>query len=208
MEPVYVQPAERTETAVRKAQRQVFNGVYPPGHLRSKPGEIRDLEGGKGSEKPESRKKGESPIAQEEEVKKGTERKLTEEEPAESASSPVPSAGRPSETKGRSHARPLPKKVPLTPEVQPFEARHVRFGKDEDSEMPDALSRERTAKLPGAKSEQTLRAPTPMPPENEAPRTDSGSGIKAAGRQSELTATMDKQGVMECILNMEIPMSL
>jgi hypothetical protein len=206
---MYVQPAERTETVVQKARKQVFDGVYPPGRPRSKPGEIRDLQGSKESERPGSWKKEEPPVEQEEEAKKMTEGTPAGKVPAESASPPVPAVGRLPEAKGKSHVQPLlPKKAPLTPEIQPFEARRVRFERDEDSEMSDISIRERPAKSSGPKGEKTSKALTPTLPDNEALRTDAGPGIKTAGRQSELTATVDRQGVMEHILNMEIPMSL
>jgi hypothetical protein len=47
VEPRYVQPAERTDTTVRKARRQVFDGVYPPTREKRKAGEMKDLQGSK-----------------------------------------------------------------------------------------------------------------------------------------------------------------
>jgi hypothetical protein len=180
--------------------------VYPPSRPRSKPGETRDLQGGKDPERPLTRKKEESPAAQEEEVKKVRDEKLTEEMSVEPA---PPSVGRFPEVKGKSHARSLPpRKMPLAPGIQPFEARRVRFGKDEDSEMSDAPGKEKLVKASGAKGEKTPKTLIPTIPEKEAPSLDSGPGLRTSGRQSELSVTVDRRGLMERILNMEIPMSL
>ncbi|KAJ6470134.1 hypothetical protein C8R47DRAFT_1222767 [Mycena vitilis] len=77
------------------------------------------------------------------------------------------------------------------PELTPIEARKVRFDISEDEEMPDV-------KPKGATSQKIERK------KGEERRMETG----ISGRQSELTSTIDKQAVIDRILDSKVELSL
>jgi hypothetical protein len=80
------------------------------------------------------------------------------------------------------------------PAITPIEARRVRF-EDGDSEMRDTPVKEKSTKNKGGRKADEAR------PEEEP-------ASRPAARQSELSGTVNKQHVMDRILDAQVPMSL
>ncbi|KAJ7180002.1 hypothetical protein C8R43DRAFT_941736 [Mycena crocata] len=166
--------AERTETGIKKARKQVFDGVYPPGRDRPKGRTVRDMQEERRNPVQETRNNTARP---------GSEPALAPSKPPSSN----PEKGRNGATSDHHGA----KRKDEFPELTPIDARKVRFEEDIGMEMREAQRRNKKSK--------------PEQPTNE-PVVD-GLG-KSQGRQSELSTTVDRQRVMDRILDIQIPMSL
>jgi hypothetical protein len=208
-EPRYVQPAEHTDTTVQKARRQIFDGVYPPTREKRKAGEMKDLHGSKEESRTHNRgakvipdshpmphllEQADVPIVEEVPIIAGP--------PAQSPPMVTP------EKASKAQERLPPSKTQLLiPEVQPVNTRRARFADGEDEEMPEARGKEKAIKGARQKgsgnSEESL-----VNVDKGVPRSDGTTVSKPLGQQSELTGTVDQKGVLNRILDMQVPMLL
>ena len=83
----------------------------------------------------------------------------------------------------------------------PIEARRVRFDREEDIEMQDTTGKEKTGKTARKKPGAEDRG-------QEKPTADDGGVVRSSGRQSELSATINKQQILDRILDSQVAMSL
>jgi hypothetical protein len=119
----------------------------------------------------------------------------------------APSAGTPEKARKAQGRIQSPKPQPLTPEIQPINARRARFADSEDDEMPEVRNKEKASK--GAEQKGSGRSEaSPASIDKGVPRPDGTVVPKSPGRQSELTGTVDQKGVLNRILDMQVPMSL
>ncbi|KAJ6511295.1 hypothetical protein C8R47DRAFT_1064894 [Mycena vitilis] len=153
-----VQAAERSVPGIRKARREVLDGVYPPPREQGR-GRVRDLLEKEGNEK------------------------RPQIDPAASQSSPPKKP--PGSTK---KTGPFKLAKETLPDIRPVEARKVRFEVPEDVEMTEAPVKDSNQKASGSKRK------------GEEKKADTGS----TGRQSELTTTVDKQRVVDRILDTKV----
>ncbi|KAF8128284.1 hypothetical protein K438DRAFT_2000447 [Mycena galopus ATCC 62051] len=98
-------------------------------------------------------------------------------------------------------------------DVQPYDARKVRFSEDQDVEMHEDIPSRRkstrpvkedappTSEVPQTPSRETVAAGKPSEPPIDTLRNDSR-------RQSEIQATVSLPGVMERLLDLEFPMTI
>ncbi|KAK7000721.1 hypothetical protein R3P38DRAFT_2560447 [Favolaschia claudopus] len=175
----YVMPAERTESSTRKARHEVFDGVYPPKRPRLRPGEMRDLEDSKEGSTKGPQKRASEP--------KTPPAPALPEVAAGAAGVPTPrkdsNAEKPSATATR--------KPSFEHGTRPVDARKVRITEPADEEMKDV---QQSNKKHSHKAEsQTVKG---------------DPAIKSAGRQSELSGTVDTKQVMDRILDTEVKLSL
>ncbi|KAF7361899.1 RT-RNaseH-2 domain-containing protein [Mycena venus] len=197
--PWYVQPVERTETGVRRTRKQVFDGVYPPRREKIKSGEVRDLQA-----RPESQLESREAAA--------LPQPLIPNRPKPAVVQPQPPTPPKHQvtdsSAGQSHARPpTPNPATHEPDIRPIDARRVRFSND-DVEMAEGKEK---AKGPKTSSTRMTRPAAPAAvtgQDNAARGAEEGVPSRGPGRQSELAATVNKQQVMDRILNAQIPMSL
>jgi hypothetical protein len=73
--------------------------------------------------------------------------------------------------------------------------------------MLEARSKEKASKGVGQKGSRHSEA-SPVNVDKGVPRPDGTVVPKSPGRQSELTGTVDQKGVLNRILDMQVPMSL
>lgn len=127
------------------------------------------------------------------EGKENVKGKLKENE----ASGSGPAAAKPKRQSSPGLPPSSPRKSPRAvelPELTPVEARKVCFDTPEDVRMTDVGDGEKK---------------THTPDQPKAPATSSpGTPAPIAGRQSELSATVDRHQVMERILDVQIPLSI
>ncbi|KAF8217801.1 hypothetical protein K438DRAFT_1952666 [Mycena galopus ATCC 62051] len=204
--PRFVQPVERAETGVRKARRQVFDGVYPPQREKIKLNrEVRDLQSSRPSKETEARTVDIDALPQ----------PKVDDDPKEVV--PEPPLQQPrkiseirSSKDGGSHARPpTPNPAPTIPDIQPLNARRVRFTKDEDIEMLEPRSEERPPRKIGSKEAKSGAGDKEnAPPRNSAQKSEELTPLKVTGRQSELTSTVDTQNIMKRILDTPVQMTM
>ncbi|KAJ7016514.1 hypothetical protein C8F04DRAFT_1281195 [Mycena alexandri] len=177
-----VQVVERTEPSTRRARQLVFDGVYPPRRDRSQMREVKDLQ-------KEGREE-EAPVS-------------TRTEPVTALAPPPPQLAINKGSTGKLPAKPTTRSSSpakdAAPDIQPFEARRVRFTED-DIEMEDTAEG-RKKRFSRKKSEEPVKA-------NTGRQADSEENKLVVGRQSELSPTVSKQAVMDRIMDVQIPMSL
>ncbi|KAJ7029250.1 hypothetical protein C8F04DRAFT_1265125 [Mycena alexandri] len=158
--------AQRTVPSIRKIRKETFDGVSVPARGNIRKGEVRDLRAS-----PSAKDKG-----------KGKERDRVEP-------SAVPEPAPPPD---RRTTPPKERKTSLPTRglenIQPFEARKVRY--DKDAEMRDVEGKKR---------------PLEESPDKGETRDEGG---KKAGRQSELSATVDRRQVLNRIMDATVPMSI
>jgi hypothetical protein len=118
--------------------------------------------------------------------------------PLSRSADPPQATSFPDAGKSQAKVREFGRAGPL-PEITPVEARKVRFDKTEDAEMKEAPKDKPGIRSLGKDSSRNEQA---------ASKEDDSAVSKSTGRQSELTATVDKQGLMDRILNTQISMSL
>lgn len=178
-------PVERSVPSTRTARKEVFDGVYPPSRDKTRGRGGRELEGpnieGPKTRSKDLRSKGES--AQPLPEKKSS--------PAEAGKSAVKPRTPPPDKIGK-----------LLPELTPVDARRVRFEVPEDVEMREDAGHDQEGGKGGNRKEKKKEEAASIPSKGE------DTPLKTAGRQSELSATVDRQGVMERILDTMVPMSM
>ncbi|KAF8196816.1 hypothetical protein K438DRAFT_1967820 [Mycena galopus ATCC 62051] len=198
----YVQPAERTETSIKKSRKVTFDGVYPPRRERGKP-ELRDLQ---------ANTKGQ--VAED-----STPPSPQKTPPAPATSAPAPNLPPPPLTNGppRTETQPAgsgrpgmetssPRKTAsrtrvansksgtLTPNIRPMDAQKIRSSVDGDIEMMDEKDKKHSSKKATA-------------PEGKESRPEE-KPVRNGGRQSELSGTVDMKAVMNRILDTEVQMTV
>ncbi|KAJ7018497.1 hypothetical protein C8F04DRAFT_1327408 [Mycena alexandri] len=91
-------------------------------------------------------------------------------------------------------------KTDTVPNIQPFEARRVRSAEG-DIEMPESGGKTKKPASQKKNDEQNQKGAGQLNEEEKGPKP-------ASGRQSELSATVDKKAVLDRIMDTQIPMSL
>ncbi|KAJ6454045.1 hypothetical protein C8R47DRAFT_1083268 [Mycena vitilis] len=91
-----------------------------------------------------------------------------------------------------------PKPASRLPELTPVEARRVRFDADGDVDMNDP-------KTPNGNDKKVSGRAVPRP---DSPSNAEKAVLKPAGRQSELSSTVDRPGVLNRILDTQVAMSI
>ncbi|KAJ7467050.1 hypothetical protein FB451DRAFT_1178292 [Mycena latifolia] len=86
------------------------------------------------------------------------------------------------------------------PEIIPVEARQVRFEKDDDVEMTDARNKEKAGKKKNLERKMDADEGKTLKKEDRM--------AKSVGRQSEISATVNKSEVMDRILDTEVKLTL
>ncbi|KAJ7173091.1 hypothetical protein C8R43DRAFT_944126 [Mycena crocata] len=89
------------------------------------------------------------------------------------------------------------KSTGILPELIPVEARKVRFEESSDIEMKEAKTSKKNA---GKEAGEKLKEVTNLP--------DNTTLARVSGRQSELSATVQRQDVMNRILDTQVPLSI
>ncbi|KAF8198322.1 hypothetical protein K438DRAFT_1967068 [Mycena galopus ATCC 62051] len=198
---LYVQPAERTETSIKKSRKVTFDGVYPPRRERGKP-EVRDLQ---------AKTKGQTAEASTLPSPQNPPLAPATSVPAPD-SPPPPLTGGPSrtETQPADFGKPgmetsSPRKAAartrtahskpgiLTPDIRPIDARKIRSSVDGDIEMTNEKDKKQSSKKAVAPERKESR------PE-EAP-------VRSSGQQCELSGTVDMKAIINRVLDTEVQMT-
>ncbi|KAF8146052.1 hypothetical protein K438DRAFT_1991221 [Mycena galopus ATCC 62051] len=93
------------------------------------------------------------------------------------------------------------------PDIQPLKARRVRFTNDEENEMLESRGEEKVPRKAGSKGTGPGDKEN-APPKDGTQKSEELTPLKATGRQSELTSTVDTQNIMERILDTPVLMTM